>query len=180
MRETFIEIDNPGAGNCFFYAIAIGLYHRIDDETGELLIPNNRFISKKGKELRAMVVDKIKNIIERNNNFKQGVVASEINRRIASRKNPNRNVSFLVSSYVRKMGGSGEWGGHPEVVAMHQLLQESGYKGLSIYDKKPNGKFKKLTQFGVTINNTKHLPEIKLRLHGVERGGMHFTTMLSQ
>jgi hypothetical protein len=174
--KNITEIDNPGAGNCFFYAVVIGLYHR-KEKNGDIIIPDDRFVVKKGKELRVLVMNKMKQVIRNNNNFRDGIISSEIDRRIDTRQTINTNVSILLKSYVKDMGENGTWGGHPEAVIMRGILQEFGFKGLSIYEKK-KGKFIKLNQFGNNRNNNKPYTEIRLRLHEVERGGMHFTTLV--
>lgn len=189
MRE-FDQIDNPGDGNCFFYAVVIGMYHILETaggnrNTGEAAAQITKPLSKRelqklSKNLRNQVVDAMSARASTNRNFKGCVVAAEINYRVARRSNPRANVSILLNSYMKRMRTNKIWGGNPESEMSNRILKSMGFKGLEVYEQNArSGRLKKIENMTSPINSNKELPSVKILLHLGESGlGVHYTTLV--
>lgn len=167
-----MEIDNPGNGNCLFYAVSLGMRHHKGVKTTPIQW------KKATRELRSQVADEIKRLADTNKHFRNGLVGSEMN--FNSNTNTNVNVSVSVASYLRRMRKDCTWGGQPETIATHYLLQRLGYQGLVVYQRNENSNsgYKRIADMSGRLNHSKPLPPIKIVLHGVNQLGIHYTTLL--
>ena len=174
------EINNPGSGNCFFYAVAIGIYHALaasSDRRPTRLTQTE--VRQMGKTLRQQVVQAMRNRARNDPNYRMGLMAAEINTR--GNNNVN-NVSVAANAYLRRMARDCVWGGHPESEMTHQMLQDMGFQGLVVYERREtnqgNGTYRRLKGMTGRLNRTKKEPAVKIVLHGVNQMGVHFTTLV--
>ena len=167
-------INNPGRGNCFFYAVAIGMHDHITNG-GRMTTSELR---QTATDLRLQVVDKMRSRVEDNYNFRQAVVGAEVNHRVRLGYANEPNVSVMTHRYLSRMGSGGTWGGHPEMNTTHVMLQDMGWKGLGVYQENENRTFTKLTNYTGNLNHSKPMPEVRILILGVQRGGTHYQTIV--
>lgn len=174
--RNFVEINNPGRGNCFFYAVVIGMHYALTKN-----YPTNSEVKQAGKELRKQVVNGMRNRAERDANFRMGIMAAEFDVRnnMGHKRNNNNknNVSVMTNAYFNRMKRDCVWGGHAEAETTHQMLKDMGFKGLIVYEER-NGKYTRVVEMTGKLNMRKKLPVIRVLLHGVDNGGVHFTTLV--
>lgn len=165
-----MEFDNPGNGNCLFYAVVLGMRHHKGIKTTQKQWNNDT------RSLRTQVVHEIKRLANNHKDFREALIASEMN------FNPytTSNVSVSVQSYLRRMRKNCTWGGQPETIATHYLLQRLGYKGLVVYERTDNRTkpYKRIQGMSGRLNHTKPLPVVRIVLHGVKQLGIHYKTLL--
>lgn len=174
------EINNPGSGNCFFYAVAIGMHYTLAASSGRRPTRLTQTeVRQMGKTLRQQVVRAMRNRARNDPNYRMGLMAAEINTR--GNNNVN-NVSVAANAYLRRMARDCVWGGHPESEMTHQMLQDMGFQGLVVYERREtnqgNGTYRRLKGMTGRLNRTKKEPAVKIVLHGVNQMGVHFTTLV--
>tara|TARA_B100000497_G_scaffold76322_1_gene85392 strand:+ start:1635 stop:2168 length:534 start_codon:yes stop_codon:yes gene_type:complete len=174
------EINNPGSGNCFFYAVAIGMYYTLAASSGRRPTRLTQTeVRQMGKTFRQQVVRAMRNRARNDPNYRMGLVAAEIN---TSGNHKVNNVSVAANAYLRRMSRDCVWGGHPESEMTHRLLQDMGFQGLVVYERieTKNGDvtYRRLKGMTGRLNHTKKDPVVKIVLHGVNQMGIHFTTLV--
>lgn len=174
------EINNPGSGNCFFYAVAIGMHHALAASSGRRPTRLTQTeVRQMGKTFRQQVVRAMRNRARNDPNYRMGLVAAEINTRGG---NNNVNVSVAANAYLRRMSRDCVWGGHPESEMAHTLLQDMGFQGLVVYERQEtnngNVTYRRLKGMTGRLNRAKKEPVVKIVLHGVNQMGVHFTTLV--
>ena len=172
------EINNPGSGNCFFYAVTIGMHHALAASSGARPRRLTQAeVRQMGKTFRQQVVRAMRNRARNDPNYRMGLVAAEINS-----QNNNVNVSVAANAYLTRMSRDCVWGGHPESEMAHHLLQDMGFQGLVVYERQEtnngNVTYRKLKGMTGPLNRTKKVPAVKIALHGVNQLGFHFTTLV--
>lgn len=175
------EINNPGSGNCFFYAVAIGMHYMLASSSGRRPTRLTQTeVRQMGKTFRQQVVRAMRNRARNDPNYRMGLVAAEINTR--ENNNVNVNVSVAANAYLRRMSRDCVWGGHPESEMAHNLLQDMGFQGLVVYERQEtnngNVTYRRLKGMTGRLNRSKKEPAVKIVLHGVNQMGVHFTTLV--
>lgn len=143
-----------GDGNCLFYAIAYGILYKYNLNINEY--------KKLGVKLRKRACDYLKGQITRKNYDIIYAMGSDFNTLQSS--SPIENAK----KYLSKMYKNGTWGGQLEILALSDYIHSKGFRGILVYDEK----CKRIKHMRSNIGSCG--PYIKIMLHGVSYGGIHF------
>jgi len=165
VKEDMDTLDVPGDGACMFNSIALSiLYYKkrksvFDEHTKKL-----------SDKLRKIAVAKLSQYIKENDEHMISVLAGEMN---SNAESPS-GLKKAAERYVDKMKKKCEWGGQIEIHALSDYIKSIGFKGIRVYDDDK----KMINGFGTSVNTSKKYPIIRLKLQGVELGGVHFDPLL--
>jgi hypothetical protein len=125
---------------------------------------------KLSDKLRKIAVEKLSQYIEENDDHMISVLAGEMN---SNAETPS-GLKKAAERYVKKMKKRCEWGGQIEIHALSDYVKSLGFKGIRVYDDNT----KMINGYGTNVNTSKKYPLIRLRLSGVDLGGVHFDPLL--
>ena len=151
----------PGDGNCLFSAVAYGMIF-----SAQRRKLNKREYRGLARVLRRLTVETLADAVAAGNNDSLlFAMATEVDPD-ASNLNANA-MRRLVRRYLKRMSKNGEWAGEIEIIAIGQIVQRAGFRGIRVHDAQTK---RILMQSKMSRTG----PIIHLVLHGADMMGTHY------
>lgn len=170
MKYKLIRIT-PGknAANCLFNSVAYGILQRINNST--------KYYTKLGTDLRKVITNEMKFRIdqyEKNGKYENDIIVMSGEWEGIS-ENDNSNIVQKAKKYVKWIQKNCNMGGHIELKLLNMYVQsEYDVQGIIVHDADQLPDLKKIKGYTFKIKSNKKYSPIKLILHGVKNGGIHF------